>query len=116
MSGGGMEEAPKVKIEIRITVTITPTKEKSPAPKKPQAQSNSQKPISWYTTTKQKSSPLLTNFRGSYIKEGKHHSGNCIYCGEADKVPQRWNALYKEYLGVDVPNDKEGCPPEAPRY
>lgn len=24
-------------------------------------------------------------------------------------VPQRWNALYKEYLGVDVPNDREGC-------
>jgi carboxypeptidase Taq len=24
-------------------------------------------------------------------------------------VPAAWNALYKEYLGVDVPNDKEGC-------
>lgn len=24
-------------------------------------------------------------------------------------VPARWNALYKEYLGVDVPNDREGC-------
>ena len=24
-------------------------------------------------------------------------------------VPARWNELYKEYLGVDVPNDREGC-------
>ena len=24
-------------------------------------------------------------------------------------VPQEWNRLYKEYLGVDVPNDREGC-------
>lgn len=24
-------------------------------------------------------------------------------------VPQRWNALYKEYLGIDVPSDREGC-------
>lgn len=24
-------------------------------------------------------------------------------------VPQEWKRLYKEYLGVDVPNDKEGC-------
>lgn len=24
-------------------------------------------------------------------------------------VPARWNALYKEYLGVDVPSDREGC-------
>lgn len=24
-------------------------------------------------------------------------------------VPARWNALYKEYLGVDVPSDSEGC-------
>lgn len=24
-------------------------------------------------------------------------------------VPETWNALYKEYLGVDVPNDREGC-------
>lgn len=24
-------------------------------------------------------------------------------------VPVEWNRLYKEYLGVDVPNDKEGC-------
>ena len=24
-------------------------------------------------------------------------------------VPARWNRLYKEYLGVDVPNDKLGC-------
>lgn len=24
-------------------------------------------------------------------------------------IPQRWNHLYKEYLGVDVPSDREGC-------
>ena len=24
-------------------------------------------------------------------------------------VPAEWNKLYKEYLGVEVPNDKEGC-------
>lgn len=24
-------------------------------------------------------------------------------------VPETWNRLYKEYLGVDVPNDKQGC-------
>ena len=24
-------------------------------------------------------------------------------------IPQAWNALYKEYLGVDVPDDKRGC-------
>jgi len=24
-------------------------------------------------------------------------------------VPAAWNALYKEYLGIDVPNDREGC-------
>lgn len=24
-------------------------------------------------------------------------------------VPQEWNRLYKEYLGVDVPDDKHGC-------
>ena len=24
-------------------------------------------------------------------------------------VPAEWNRLYKEYLGVDVPNDREGC-------
>ena len=24
-------------------------------------------------------------------------------------VPAEWNRLYKEYLGVDVPNDSEGC-------
>ena len=31
--------------------------------------------------------------------------------GELDTkdVPAEWNRLYKEYLGVDVPNDKEGC-------
>ena len=26
-----------------------------------------------------------------------------------DEVPALWNAKYKEYLGVDVPNDEEGC-------
>ena len=26
-----------------------------------------------------------------------------------DKVPETWNRLYKEYLGVDVPNDTKGC-------
>lgn len=31
--------------------------------------------------------------------------------GELDTkdLPAEWNRLYKEYLGVDVPNDKEGC-------
>ena len=24
-------------------------------------------------------------------------------------IPKRWNELYKEYLGVDVPDDKQGC-------
>jgi carboxypeptidase Taq len=24
-------------------------------------------------------------------------------------IPEQWNALYKEYLGVDVPDDKRGC-------
>ena len=24
-------------------------------------------------------------------------------------VPAEWKRLYKEYLGVDVPNDREGC-------
>ncbi len=28
---------------------------------------------------------------------------------EVKDVPAAWNALYKEYLGVDVPNDREGC-------
>ena len=28
---------------------------------------------------------------------------------EVKDVPAEWNRLYKEYLGVDVPNDKEGC-------
>ncbi len=33
-----------------------------------------------------------------------------IVNGEVDvmDLPQRWNALYKEYLGVDVPNDTKG--------
>ena len=26
-----------------------------------------------------------------------------------DEVPALWNAKYKEYLGVDVPNDESGC-------
>ncbi len=28
---------------------------------------------------------------------------------EIQNVPAEWNRLYKEYLGVDVPNDKMGC-------
>ena len=28
---------------------------------------------------------------------------------EVKDVPVEWNRLYKEYLGVDVPNDTEGC-------
>ena len=24
-------------------------------------------------------------------------------------VPETWNRLYKEYLGIDVPDDKRGC-------
>lgn len=28
---------------------------------------------------------------------------------EVKDVPAAWNALYKEYLGVDVPDDKHGC-------
>ena len=28
---------------------------------------------------------------------------------EVKDVPAVWNALYKEYLGVDVPDDKHGC-------
>ncbi len=24
-------------------------------------------------------------------------------------IPQKWNELYKEYLGIDVPDDKNGC-------
>jgi len=28
---------------------------------------------------------------------------------EVKDIPQKWNSLYKEYLGVDVPSDKEGC-------
>ena len=26
-----------------------------------------------------------------------------------DEIPSLWNAKYKEYLGVEVPNDEEGC-------
>ena len=25
------------------------------------------------------------------------------------QVPGEWNRLYKEYLGVDVPDDRQGC-------
>ena len=34
-----------------------------------------------------------------------------IMSGEtnAKDIPAKWNALYKEYLGVDVPNDTLGC-------
>ena len=28
---------------------------------------------------------------------------------EVKNVPTEWKRLYKEYLGVDVPNDREGC-------
>ncbi len=28
---------------------------------------------------------------------------------EAKDVPAEWARLYKEYLGIDVPNDREGC-------
>lgn len=28
---------------------------------------------------------------------------------ECKDVPELWNAKYKEYLGLDVPNDKDGC-------
>lgn len=28
---------------------------------------------------------------------------------EVKEVPSQWKRLYKEYLGVDVPNDREGC-------
>ena len=27
----------------------------------------------------------------------------------AKEVPDAWNRLYKEYLGIDVPSDREGC-------
>ena len=34
-----------------------------------------------------------------------------IMAGEitAEEIPQNWNALYKEYLGVNVPDDTHGC-------
>jgi len=34
-----------------------------------------------------------------------------LIAGELDvnEIPAKWNALYKEYLGVDVPNDTLGC-------
>ena len=28
---------------------------------------------------------------------------------EVDDLPMEWNRLYKEYLGVDVPDDRHGC-------
>ena len=28
---------------------------------------------------------------------------------EVNDIPAKWNALYKEYLGIDVPSDTEGC-------
>lgn len=28
---------------------------------------------------------------------------------EVKDVPAEWNRLYKEYLGIEVPNDREGC-------
>lgn len=28
---------------------------------------------------------------------------------EVKDVPTAWNALYKEYLGIDVPDDRQGC-------
>lgn len=28
---------------------------------------------------------------------------------EVKDIPENWNRLYKEYLGVDVPDDKQGC-------
>ena len=27
----------------------------------------------------------------------------------AEQIPEKWNALYKEYLGVEVPDDTHGC-------
>ncbi|MGN0629471.1 MAG: carboxypeptidase M32 [Oscillospiraceae bacterium] len=34
-----------------------------------------------------------------------------MFAGEltVDEIPAEWNRLYKEYLGVDVPNDTKGC-------
>ncbi len=34
-----------------------------------------------------------------------------MFAGEitVDDIPSEWNRLYKEYLGVDVPSDAEGC-------
>lgn len=34
-----------------------------------------------------------------------------VFAGElsVDDIPSEWNRLYKEYLGVDVPSDSEGC-------
>ena len=28
---------------------------------------------------------------------------------EVKDLPRRWNELYRQYLGIEVPNDKEGC-------
>ncbi|MBQ2998764.1 MAG: carboxypeptidase M32, partial [Oscillospiraceae bacterium] len=34
-----------------------------------------------------------------------------MFAGEltVDEIPAEWNRLYKEYLGVDVPDDAHGC-------
>ena len=34
-----------------------------------------------------------------------------MFAGEltVDEIPAEWNRLYKEYLGVDVPDDTHGC-------
>ena len=40
-----------------------------------------------------------------YEMEKKMFRGEITF----DEVPAEWNRLYKEYLGVDVPCDKEGC-------
>ena len=34
-----------------------------------------------------------------------------MFAGEltVDEIPAEWNRLYKEYLGVEVPNDTVGC-------
>ena len=29
-------------------------------------------------------------------------------------LPEAWNKLYKEYLGLDVPSDREGCLQDSP--
>ena len=41
----------------------------------------------------------------------RYEMEKAIMAGEvtAEQIPQKWNALYKEYLGVDVPSDTLGC-------